>query len=83
MRPLPLALAILAAAVISMAGTTTARAGAWCTWETPWVYDCGFRTFQQCLDNARGLGGICRPNPRYAGPPEGEASPRKRRYTRH
>jgi hypothetical protein len=32
--------------------------------------NCGFTTFQQCLDNIRGLGGFCNPNTQYV-PPSG------------
>jgi hypothetical protein len=38
--------------------------------------NCGFTTFQQCLDTVRGIGGSCEQNPQYqAGP----YSPRKSR----
>jgi len=45
--------------------------------EYPWCarYDwttsnCGFVSFQQCLDTVRGIGGICEINPRYNPPRE-------------
>ena len=31
--------------------------------------NCGFTTFQQCMDTARGLGSNCRPNTQYVPPP--------------
>jgi uncharacterized protein DUF3551 len=44
----------------------------------PWcaIYDggggginCGFTTFQQCMDTARGMGSLCQPNTQYVPPP--------------
>jgi hypothetical protein len=31
--------------------------------------NCGFTTFQQCMDTARGLGSFCQPNTQYRPPP--------------
>ena len=31
--------------------------------------NCGFTTFQQCMDTARGLGSFCQPNTQYKPPP--------------
>ncbi len=31
--------------------------------------NCGFTTFQQCLDTVRGMGGFCQPNTQYVPPP--------------
>ena len=31
--------------------------------------NCGFTTFQQCMDTARGLGSNCQPNTQYVPPP--------------
>jgi len=31
--------------------------------------NCGFMTFQQCMDTARGLGSNCQPNTQYQPPP--------------
>jgi hypothetical protein len=45
-----------------------AHAGAWCLFEDPWTYNCGFATLPQCVETARGLGGQCQLNP--SGPPE-------------
>jgi hypothetical protein len=45
------------------------RSGAWCLFNDPWTYDCGFATLQQCVETARGAGGQCQPNP--SGPPPG------------
>jgi Protein of unknown function (DUF3551) len=44
----------------------------------PWcaIYDvtggatnCGFVTFEQCMETARGLGSLCQPNTQYVPPP--------------
>ena len=44
-----------------------ARSGAWCLFDDPYTYNCGFATLQQCLATASGAGGQCQPNP--SGPP--------------
>ena len=44
-----------------------AHSGAWCLFDDPWTYNCGFATLQQCLASASGVGGQCQPNP--SGPP--------------
>jgi len=31
--------------------------------------NCGFTTFQQCLDTVSGIGGFCEPNTQYQPPP--------------
>jgi hypothetical protein len=31
--------------------------------------NCGFTTFQQCMDTARGMGNLCQPNTQYISPP--------------
>jgi len=43
--------------------------------------NCGFTTFQQCMDTARGLGSNCQPNTQYV-PPLGPHPPTRlqRRY---
>ena len=73
-------LAIVAGALLvaSMAVSTSARAAAWCAWTDPYTYNCGFYTFQQCLDNIRGVGGHCSRNVYEAARPAPE-----RRYRRH
>ncbi len=39
--------------------------------------NCGFTTFQQCLDNVRGIGGFCDRNTQYQ-PPSGLHPPKLR-----
>jgi len=43
--------------------------------------NCGFTTFQQCMETARGMGSFCQPNTQYV-PPAGPHPPTwvKRRY---
>jgi hypothetical protein len=31
--------------------------------------NCGYTTFEQCLENARGMGSICQPNTQYVPAP--------------
>jgi Protein of unknown function (DUF3551) len=31
--------------------------------------NCGFITFEQCMETARGLGSLCQPNTQYVPPP--------------
>ena len=43
--------------------------------------NCGFTTFEQCLETARGLGSNCQPNTQYVPPPGPHpATRRQRRY---
>ena len=43
--------------------------------------NCGFTTFQQCMDTARGLGSLCQPNTQYQPPPGPHSYTRyQRRY---
>jgi hypothetical protein len=42
------------------------RAAEWCARYDAYTRNCGFHTFQQCLDTVRGAGGICERNPRAA-----------------
>ena len=68
--------AILAICV-GIAATTRAEAQnyPWCSYYTSGGggggTNCGFTTFQQCLDNMRGIGGFCDRNTQYQPPPGG------------
>jgi hypothetical protein len=43
--------------------------------------NCGFTTFQQCMETARGMGSLCQPNTQYVPPPGPHPSTRvQRRY---
>jgi len=73
-------IAIVSAAVV-VSETAHARfggatSGAWCLFNDPYPYNCGFATLQQCRATASGAGGQCQPNP--SGPPLSEAPVRKR-----
>jgi hypothetical protein len=49
------------------------RSGAWCLFDDPYTYNCGFATLQQCRATASGAGGFCQPNP--SGPPAAARAP--------
>ncbi len=49
---------------------------AWCVFYDPSTYNCGFTTYQQCMETARGSGGICRPNSFEAPRPQQKRQPR-------
>jgi hypothetical protein len=43
--------------------------------------NCGFTTYQQCMDTARGMGSLCQPNTQYQPPPGPHRQTRlQRRY---
>jgi hypothetical protein len=42
--------------------------------------NCGFTTFQQCLDTVSGIGGSCNRNTQYVPPPGPHPSTRIRHY---
>jgi len=42
--------------------------------------NCGFTTFEQCMETARGLGSNCQPNTQYVPPPGPHPYTRQRRY---
>ena len=68
-----LLIAILAIC-LGVAATTRAEAQnyPWCSYYTAsggGGTNCGFTTFQQCLDNVRGIGGFCDRNTQYQPPP--------------
>ena len=54
-----------------------AASGAWCLFDDPYMYNCGFATLQQCRATASGAGGQCQPNP--SGPPSRAAPVRRKR----
>jgi hypothetical protein len=47
-----------------LASTPRLQAAEWCARYDAYSRNCGFHTFQQCLDTVRGAGGICEQNPR-------------------
>ena len=76
MRMLILGAALATALLID---ARAAYAGAWCAWYDSSTYNCGFRTYQQCLWTISGAGGLCRPN--YFEPQP--SAPRYRKRWRH
>ena len=54
-----------------------AASGAWCLFDDPYTYNCGFATLQQCRATASGAGGQCQPNP--SGPPLAETPAQRKR----
>jgi hypothetical protein len=50
-------------ATLSVASAAEAKPYAWCVFYDPSTYNCGFTTYEQCMQTARGNGGFCRPNP--------------------
>jgi uncharacterized protein DUF3551 len=67
-----LLLAILAiCVVVGAAKRAEAENYPWCSYYTAsggGGTNCGFTTFQQCLDNVRGIGGFCDRNTQYQTP---------------
>jgi hypothetical protein len=53
-----------AAALMLLAGMSgSAKAdGPWCAYYDYSTYNCGFHSYQQCLDNISGIGGWCQRN---------------------
>jgi hypothetical protein len=69
--------------IVGIANCAEAQNYPWCAY-----YDgsfggtnCGFTTFQQCLDNVSGIGGFCERNTQYQPPPGPHSLSRmQRRY---
>ena len=68
------------AAVVCIEKPAAAQNYPWCAYYGPHfgATNCGFATFQQCMDTARGLGSLCQPNTQYQPPPG--PHPYQRRY---
>jgi hypothetical protein len=43
-------------------GSSAHADGPWCAWYDASTYNCGFYSFEQCMETVRGAGGWCRPN---------------------
>ena len=79
-------LALLAGVVFAlMAMPSGASAAAWCAWNDPYTYNCGFHTYQQCAAAVSGVGGYCARNVYETGRPEVVERPvrRPRRAARY
>ena len=66
MRRMWIIAAALAASTL-LGGWSFDRQGRYCLFD-PDFTNCGFPTFQACLETSRGVGGFCRRNPKYRGP---------------
>ena len=69
---LTIAVALCAAVLGSRnASAETRRPAPWCAYlgGGSGSYSCGYYTFEQCMETARGLGNYCVPNPRAPPPP--------------
>lgn len=51
---------LLMIATVALIGSAAPAAAQWCSFYDEYTYNCGFRTFEQCLANISGVGGICR-----------------------
>jgi Protein of unknown function (DUF3551) len=77
---------LLAGAVLVLTNSTAFAQGRYCavsqgagiTYE-----QCSFMSFEECRVEVQGLGGFCRPNPRYVGPALGTREDRPRRRARN
>jgi hypothetical protein len=64
-KDIPLRVAVLCATVVLAAlliQTGAEAKGSWCASYDEGGTVCGFYSHQQCVDDVRGIGGICRPN---------------------
>jgi hypothetical protein len=74
---------VLGATALAFVGTATvAKAAPWCAWYDAWTYNCGFYTFQQCLDTVHGAGGYCQRNVYEASEPASPPEPARPRGKR-
>jgi hypothetical protein len=63
-----IAVAAIALATLSLAGTAARADGPWCAYDTRGGTNCGFYSYPQCLAYITGIGGYCAENPQYVGP---------------
>jgi hypothetical protein len=70
--------------IVSVGNRATAQNYPWCSQYSEGGAggrNCGFTTFQQCLENVSGIGGFCEPNTQYQPPPGSHPFTRvQRRY---
>jgi hypothetical protein len=74
------AAALLASAALFAAGgdAKAQREYPWCAFYDEYTRNCGFDTYQQCLDTISGVGGMCRRNPRASSSDERGGQSRER-----
>jgi len=74
-----IALAMLAASPRSVAAIEYPWCAQYSGGEEGGARNCGFVSFEQCMETIRGMGGFCEHNLFYEGPTERPAKPHKRR----
>jgi Protein of unknown function (DUF3551) len=83
MKPVPSILGICLG-VVGIGSRVEAQNYPWCAIYSSGATggtNCGFITFEQCMETARGLGSLCQPNTQYVPPPGPHALSRVyRRY---
>ena len=62
---------VISVAVIGIGTRAEAQNYPWCAYYSgrSGGTNCGFISFEQCMDTARGLGSNCQPNTQYVPPP--------------
>jgi len=75
-------LGLVVAALAIDARASGADAAAFCAWYDAYTHDCGYYTFQQCLDTIRGVGGYCARNV-YEPVASYDPRPQHRKHRRH
>ena len=73
----------IVAATTALNTPTKAQNYPWCAINSDGLSgatNCGFTTFEQCMETARGLGSLCQPNTQYVPPPGPHPNTRQRRY---
>jgi uncharacterized protein DUF3551 len=79
---LPLFLLIVGVGLVALENRAQAQNYPWCaiySGRTGGGTNCGFISFAQCMDTARGLGSFCQPNTQYVPPPGPHPSILRRR----
>jgi hypothetical protein len=76
---------VVIAAIIGIEKPAEAQNYPWCAYYSGGRHggggtNCGFTTFQQCLDTVSGIGGFCQRNTQYQPPPGPHSSKRQYRY---
>jgi hypothetical protein len=75
---------VVIAAIIGIEKPAEAQNYPWCAYYSGGRHgggtNCGFTTFQQCLDTVSGIGGFCQRNTQYQPAPGPHSSKRQYRY---
>jgi hypothetical protein len=73
-----LILVAAALAALILTGIDVRADGAWCARDVKGETNCGFHTYEQCMANLSGIGGVCDRNQNYQST-KPERAPRKPR----